>query len=185
MTAVDGGNQAVLFVTNVLNGTVAANGKNVQRGTVVRIKLRIPSGNTPVVTSNRVIANGFTEHTDPNALVVGPTGVGLGSRGTLYVADSSNNRIAAIPNALTRVQVHWRDLCGCRDDAKGVAGGVNAAVFLGEVEGPVLVEVAIGDQRAECQDRLGAGEAPAGAGDVHAVFDEVAAGAFDHAGRDR
>src|SRR5664279_1140899 len=76
------------------------------------------------------------------------------------------------------VQVHWRDLCGCRDDAKGVAGRVNAAVFLGEVEGPVLVEVAIGDQRAECQDRLGAGEAPAGAGDVHAVFDEVAAGAF-------
>lgn len=105
MTAVDGGNQAVLFVTNVLNGTVAANGKNVQRGTVVRIKLRIPSGNTPVVTSNRVIANGFTEHTDPNALVVGPTGVGLGSRGTLYVADSSNNRIAAIPNALTRTSI--------------------------------------------------------------------------------
>jgi hypothetical protein len=105
MTAVDGGNQAVLFVTNVLNGTVAANGKNVQRGTVVRIKLRIPSGNTPVVTSNRVIANGFTEHTDPNALVVGPTGVGLGSRGALYVADSSNNRIAAIPNALTRTSI--------------------------------------------------------------------------------
>src|SRR5262249_29823049 len=49
-----------------------------------------------------VIATGFTEHTDPNALVVGPTGVGLGQNGTLYVADSSNNRIAAIPDALTR-----------------------------------------------------------------------------------
>jgi hypothetical protein len=105
MTAVDGGDQAVLFVTNVLNGTVAANGKNVHRGTVVRIRLRIPNGRTPVVTSNRVIANGFTEHTDPNALVVGPTGVGLGSHGTLYVADSSNNRIAAIPNALTRTSI--------------------------------------------------------------------------------
>lgn len=102
MTSVDGGKRAVLFVTNVLNGTVAAHGKQVNRGTVVRIGLQLQSGRSPVVTSNQVIAGGFTEHTDPNALVVGPTGVGLGSRGTLYVADSSNNRIAAIPNALTR-----------------------------------------------------------------------------------
>ena len=34
--------------------------------------------------------------------MVGPTGVGLGRDGTLYVADSANNRIAAIPDALTR-----------------------------------------------------------------------------------
>jgi len=102
MTALDGGNQAVLFVTNVLNGTVAAKGKDVRRGTVVRITLSLPSGHTPVVTSNRVIATGFTEHTDPNALIVGPTGVGFGSHGTLYVADSSTNRIAAVPHALTR-----------------------------------------------------------------------------------
>jgi hypothetical protein len=45
---------------------------------------------------------GFTEHTDPNALVVGPTGVGLGRGGVLYVADSARNRIAAVPGALTR-----------------------------------------------------------------------------------
>jgi sugar lactone lactonase YvrE len=105
MTALDSGTRAVLFVTNVLNGTVAANGKKVHRGTVVRIGLRIQNGRTAVVTSNTVIASGFTEHTDPNALVVGPTGVGLGSSGTLYVADSSDNRIAAVPNALTRTTV--------------------------------------------------------------------------------
>jgi hypothetical protein len=105
MTAVDGGNQAVLFVTNVLNGTVRAKGKHVRRGTVVRIGLGLPNANTAVVTSNRVIATGFTEHTDPNALIVGPTGVGLGSHGTLYVADSSRNRIAAIPHALTRTSI--------------------------------------------------------------------------------
>jgi len=52
-----------------------------------------------------VIATGFTEHTGPNALVVGPTGVGVGPNGTLYVADSSHNRIAAIPDALTRSSV--------------------------------------------------------------------------------
>jgi hypothetical protein len=105
MTAVQRGNQAVLFVTNVLNGTVAAGGKKVHGGTVVRIDLRTQNGGVPVVKSNQVIATGFTEHTDPNALVVGPTGVGLGSNGTLYVADSANNRIAAIPDALTRASV--------------------------------------------------------------------------------
>ncbi|MGZ6669156.1 MAG: hypothetical protein ACXVH3_31180, partial [Solirubrobacteraceae bacterium] len=67
--------------------------------------LQIRNGHVPVVTSNQVIATGFTEHTDPNALVVGPTGVGLAPGGTLYVADSSNNRIAAIPDALTRASV--------------------------------------------------------------------------------
>jgi hypothetical protein len=101
MTAVDRGSSAVLFVTNALNGTVAAHGKVVHRGTVVRLGLSISAG-TVQVTSNQVIATGFGEHTDPNALIVGPTGVGLGSNGTLYVADSNGSRVAAVPNALTR-----------------------------------------------------------------------------------
>jgi sugar lactone lactonase YvrE len=102
-TVVDSGKSAVLFVTNVLNGTVAAAGGNVARGTVVRIAFRIPRGGIPHKTSERVIATGFREHTDPNALVVGPTGVGLGAHGVLYVADTARNRIAAVPNALTRM----------------------------------------------------------------------------------
>jgi hypothetical protein len=101
MTAVSRGNKSTLFVTNVLNGTVKAAGKVVHRGTVVRIEAQT-TGGTFTVTSNRVIAGGFGEHTDPAALVVGPTGVGLGQNGTLYVADSNANRIAAIPSALTR-----------------------------------------------------------------------------------
>jgi hypothetical protein len=102
MTAVDQGGRAVLFVTNVLNGTVAAGGKVVHRGTVVRIVLSVPRHGAPRVLSNRVIARGFAEKTDPGALVIGPTGVGLGRGGTLFVADSVNNRIAAVPHALTR-----------------------------------------------------------------------------------
>jgi hypothetical protein len=105
MTAVEHGGQAVLFVTNLLNGTVAAGGSVVHRGTVVRITLRTHHGDIPQVTSNMVIATGFGEHTDPNALVVGPTGVGLGNDGTLYVADSNGNRIAAVPHALSRTSV--------------------------------------------------------------------------------
>jgi hypothetical protein len=105
MSVVDRGTSAVLFVTNVLNGTVAAGGHNVNQGTVVRIGLGLNGSSAPRVTSNQVIADGFTEHTDPNALVVGPTGVALGRDGILYVADSANNRIAAIPAALTRTNM--------------------------------------------------------------------------------
>ncbi|MGA2009530.1 MAG: hypothetical protein ABSH51_03195 [Solirubrobacteraceae bacterium] len=103
LTAVGHGGGATLFVTNVLNGTVAANGQVVDQGTVVRITLAAGGGWAPRVTSNQVIATGFAEHTDPNALVVGPTGVGLGAGDTLYVADSNGNRIAAIPHAMTRM----------------------------------------------------------------------------------
>jgi len=102
MTALDGGSSASLFVTNVLNGTVAASPSIVKGGTVVRINLSIPNTGAPTVGSETVIGNNFPERTDPGALVVGPTGVGLGSDGTLYVADSVANRIASIPNALTR-----------------------------------------------------------------------------------
>jgi sugar lactone lactonase YvrE len=49
-----------------------------------------------------VIGSGFGEHSDPAALVVGPTGVALSGDGTLYVADTVGNRIAAISNAAWR-----------------------------------------------------------------------------------
>jgi hypothetical protein len=124
MTAVDRGSSATLFVTNVLNGTVAANGGTVDQGTVVRIRLRTHHGSIPVPTAIDVIATGFAERTDPMALVVGPTGAALasgdhgdhggghrdrghgerdqGDRRVLYVADTVNSRIAAIPDALDR-----------------------------------------------------------------------------------
>lgn len=104
MTAAYQGNKVVLFVTNVLNGTVAAGGKVVKHGTVARITLKFRHQQVSVL-SNQVIATGFGEHTDPAALIVGPTGVGLGPNGTLYVADSNGNRIAAIPNAIKRTSV--------------------------------------------------------------------------------
>lgn len=56
----------------------------------------------PRELSLNVIGSGFLERTDPAAFVIGTTGVGLGHDGTLYVADTLANRIAAIPNALFR-----------------------------------------------------------------------------------
>lgn len=104
MTATSTEDGATLFVTNVLNGTVAHKGRTVDRGTVLRIQLSIDDGSAPREVSRTVIGSGFAERTDPSALVVGPTGVGLGSDGTLYVADSVNSRIAAIPDAMTRTR---------------------------------------------------------------------------------
>jgi hypothetical protein len=103
MTALDHGNNAVLFVTNVLNGTVAASPNTVHDGTVVRIGLTdLENGHGPRLRSETTIGQGFPERTDPAALVVGPTGLGLSTNGTLYVADSVGNRIAAIDHATTR-----------------------------------------------------------------------------------
>ena len=102
MAALDQPNGATLFVTNVLNGTLAGSPNVVNRGSVVRIGLTIPPGAMPRVRSIDVIAFGFPERTDPAALVIGPTGLQLAAGNTLYVADSLSNRIAAIPDALTR-----------------------------------------------------------------------------------
>ncbi|HLJ36848.1 MAG TPA: hypothetical protein VKT54_00405 [Steroidobacteraceae bacterium] len=109
MTALDGKSHATLFVTNVLNGTVAAGGAVVNGGTVARLNLNVSTGAMPVLESITVVGSGFAEHTDPAALVIGPTGVGLSAHeggdeddALLYVADTVNNRIAVIDHALTR-----------------------------------------------------------------------------------
>jgi DNA-binding beta-propeller fold protein YncE len=121
MTAVDDGSLAALFVTNVLNGTVAAGGSVVKRGTVVRLLLAIPESGPPELIDSTVIGSGFPERTDVNALVIGPTGVAFDDDcGILYVADSLNNRIAAIPGALFRA------------DSAGIGRTVSAGGFLND-----------------------------------------------------
>ncbi|MGA9966605.1 MAG: hypothetical protein WBQ10_15520 [Terriglobales bacterium] len=116
MAAFDGGRSVSLFVTNVLNGTVAGGGKIVHQGTVLRLDLNIPHGSMPNLQQMTVIGSGFAERTDPNALVIGPTGLALshsdrhdtdrrdddGHGGVLYVADTLNNRIVAIEDPLRR-----------------------------------------------------------------------------------
>jgi hypothetical protein len=123
MTAFDGDREASLFVTNVLNGTVEAGGTVVRGGTVTRLNLNL-RGPMPSLQSITIIGSGFAERTDPAALVIGPTGVGLrascegdgddcahheGDRdgdhhdsSLLYVADTLGNRVTVIDRALSR-----------------------------------------------------------------------------------
>ena len=102
MTALSYGDSATLFVTNVLNGTVKSGATPTPEGTVVRIQVATGGRRAPAFFDPDVIATGFPERTDPMALVVGPTGMGLAENGVLYVADTQESRIAAVPNALFR-----------------------------------------------------------------------------------
>ena len=65
--------RGALFVTNVLNGTVAADDKVVKQVTVIRINLTL--SNCPFShESTTLIGSGFSERTDPAALVTGAYG---------------------------------------------------------------------------------------------------------------
>ncbi len=74
----------------------------VNEQTVLRIKLSIADGKPPAVVDQTVVASGFGSQPSKDAFVVGPTGLALGSDGTLYVSDTTNNRVNAIWDAATR-----------------------------------------------------------------------------------
>jgi len=63
--------------------------------------------------------------------------------------------------------------------------GVEPLVFAGEVEAPVVVEVAVTDDGAQGEDAFGAGEAPPRSGDAESVTDDVPACSFVIRGRSR
>ena len=92
MTVVDLGNEAILFFTNVLNGTVT------------RLVLELSDdGENAAVRSAITIGSGFQHRPDPAALELGPSGVAFdAANDILYVANSADNTIYAIPSAATR-----------------------------------------------------------------------------------
>jgi hypothetical protein len=109
MAVVDNGSKATLFVSMSGYDLPApdkhdpATGQPViiEKATVLRIQLAIPAGGLPKMTSQSVIASGFAQRADKDVFLIGPTGLALiGS--TLYVSDAVENRIVAIPDALTR-----------------------------------------------------------------------------------
>jgi len=94
LTIDDGGDQALVFVSNVNDGT--------STGTITRLNLVI-SSNQVTVQSATIIASGYTVELNSAALVLGPTGLAH-DKGTdiLYVASTADNMIFAVPNASTR-----------------------------------------------------------------------------------
>ena len=102
MTALDLGGITELFVTNVLNGLARHRPARPSRGRCCGSSSPAdPSGCRTCWRSPRS-DRASRETLNHAALVIGPTGVGLGPNGTLYVADTLDNRIAAIPNAVLR-----------------------------------------------------------------------------------
>jgi hypothetical protein len=102
MTTFSEDNFAELFVTNVLNGVVKANGGVVHKGTVLRLLVKVHRDSPPDLLRVTKIGSGFFEQGSAAAFVVGPTGLGLGEDGTLYVADTGENRITGIRDAVDR-----------------------------------------------------------------------------------
>jgi hypothetical protein len=136
MTALDDVDHASLFVTNVLNGDVTVGPAHVvNQGTVLRLDLDVPKvgQGMPTLLATTTIGSGFSETSDPSALVIGPTGVGLAPDGTLYVADSVNSRIAAIPSATTRTTTADTgvdvSIAGALNDPLGLALAPNGNII--------------------------------------------------------
>jgi hypothetical protein len=102
MAVVDNGSTATMFVSMTGFGVEAPGQDTVNKATVLRIELAVPASGPPRVTKQTVIASGFGERADKDVFVIGPTGVVLGSDGTLFVSDAINNRVAAVPDAMTR-----------------------------------------------------------------------------------
>lgn len=102
-TSISRGAFSDVFVANALNGTAAAHGAVVDQGTVLRLRLRLNGNTPPSLMSTTMIGSGFAEQTSSSAFILGPTGVGLGRHGTLFVADTQDSQITAIPDALGRM----------------------------------------------------------------------------------
>src|ERR1039458_5140280 len=75
------------------------------------------------------------------ALVIGPTGVGLNGRGTLYVADTLGNRITAIPGA------PFRSSTAGTGSVVTSGGALNGPLGLAVAPGGDILTVNSGDGR--------------------------------------
>jgi hypothetical protein len=93
LTVVDFGARALVFVSDVLTGTVT------------RLDLAVATGGADPVTveSSTQIASGYAHACNAAAFVVGPTGLALDALSdTLYVASTADNVIYGVANAAFR-----------------------------------------------------------------------------------
>jgi hypothetical protein len=101
----DCGNRVSVFVSNVLNGTVA------------RLDLLI-DGHGVSVTGKTTVAAGYTVLPNSAAVVLGPTGLAFDAASdTLYVASTADNAIYAITRASRRTEAENRGAVIYADNA--------------------------------------------------------------------
>jgi DNA-binding beta-propeller fold protein YncE len=99
---IDNGPQVTVFVSNVLNGTVA------------RIDLHIGASSATLLPSSHLIASGYAHRPDAAALVIGPTGLAYdAAHDVLYVASTNDNKVFALSGASSLALTcagrwHWR-----------------------------------------------------------------------------
>ncbi len=110
MATIDNGSTAALFISMAgfgVPGPKVIDPKTgyppiIHKATVLSLDLSIPDGKPPVLLSQTIIGNGFSQRADNDNFLFGPTGLVLSQDGTLYVTDGIDNVITAIPNAATR-----------------------------------------------------------------------------------
>ncbi len=104
LTVKSSATSAEVFVSNALGGNTSTHDGVPVTGncTVVRLDLALSPTSPPHVASSTVIGTDFPWRANKAALILAPTGLALGSNGTLYVDDTLTNSVSAIPQALTR-----------------------------------------------------------------------------------
>jgi hypothetical protein len=104
LTVKSSATSAEVFVSNALGGNVTTHDGVPVTGncTVARLDLALSPGAPPKLSSSTVVGTDFPWRANKAALILAPTGLALGSNGTLYVDDTLTNSVSAIPQALTR-----------------------------------------------------------------------------------
>lgn len=135
MATIDRGDSAVLFISMAGFGVPGPRVLDpathypvtVHEATVLRLEISIPEGKPPVLESQTVVGNGFSQRADLDNFLFGPTGLALGPDDTLYVTDGLDNEITAIEHASTRTESAGRGQTVTKD---GLLGWPLAMVML-------------------------------------------------------
>lgn len=111
MAWIDKGDSAALFVSMSgfevpslqVRDAVTGYPVTVNKGTILRIDLKIVAGQPPVIADQTVIASGFGQRADRDVFLIGPTGLVFAEDGTtLYASNALANQVVAIADATTR-----------------------------------------------------------------------------------
>jgi DNA-binding beta-propeller fold protein YncE len=107
LTVLDRGQTALVFVSNVLSGTVTR---------LVLTVTRTATGQTVTASNLTRIASGYVHRLDPAGSVIGPSGLAYDPRhDALFVASTGDNTIFRVANAGSTTADNGRGMVLCND----------------------------------------------------------------------